>query len=280
MILWALAATWLIWGSTYLVIRFALVGFAPYFMMATRFVCAGAVLLGWQMLRGASLPTLTEWRNAFLVGALMLGGGMGGVAYAEQTIASALVVSFIAVTPLLLVAINLVFRIYPRPSELLAVFVGLAGVLLLTQGAAPLFSCARGYRVCDRNARRWHRAAGDVCTRRRVVALANAGRRLDGLVVSRGIWIADCVQRLHAVARSHLAKPCRELFACESAGCPRSRRDAGRRTRDQPGVLGVVHRSDRRGAAVHRSAAMISLLDHLDGARQATGVAVIIDVSK
>jgi drug/metabolite transporter (DMT)-like permease len=130
-----LAATWLIWGSTYLAIRFALAGFPPYFLMATRFVCAGALLMGWQMARGAVLPNATEWRNALLVGTLMLGGGMGGVAFAEQTIASGLVVAFIAVIPLLLVLINVAFGVYPRRTELLAVTVGLAGVLMLTQGS-------------------------------------------------------------------------------------------------------------------------------------------------
>jgi len=50
-----LAATWLIWGSTYLAIRFALAGFPPYFLMAHSFVCAGALLMGWQMARGAVL---------------------------------------------------------------------------------------------------------------------------------------------------------------------------------------------------------------------------------
>ena len=47
-----LAVTWLVWGSTYLVIRFALVGFAPYFLMGTRFAVAGALLLAWQLARG------------------------------------------------------------------------------------------------------------------------------------------------------------------------------------------------------------------------------------
>ncbi|HME39376.1 MAG TPA: EamA family transporter [Steroidobacteraceae bacterium] len=135
LILSCLAATWLIWGSTYLVIRFALAGFAPYFMMATRFVFAGGLLLAWQLARGAPLPSLREWRNALLIGTLMLGGGMGGVAYAEQTIASGLVVAFIAVIPLLLVVINLAFGVHPKRSELLAVLVGLGGVLMLTQGA-------------------------------------------------------------------------------------------------------------------------------------------------
>jgi drug/metabolite transporter (DMT)-like permease len=134
LVLSCLAATWLIWGSTYLVIRFALVGFAPFFMMGTRFLCAGVLLMAWELARGAPLPSLQQWRNALLIGTLMLGGGMGGTAYAEQTIASGLVVAFIAVTPLLLVVINLAFRVFPSRSELLAVLVGLAGVLMLTQG--------------------------------------------------------------------------------------------------------------------------------------------------
>jgi drug/metabolite transporter (DMT)-like permease len=130
-----LAATWLIWGSTYLVIRFALVGFPPFFLMATRFIVAGTLLMGWQFAHGTKRPTLGEWRNALLIGTLMLGGGMGGVAYAEQTIASGLVVAFIAVMPMLLIVVNLAFRVLPRRSELIAVCVGLAGVLMLTQGA-------------------------------------------------------------------------------------------------------------------------------------------------
>ncbi len=134
-ILVCLGATWLIWGSTYLTIRFALAGFAPFFLMATRFIVAGGALLLWQMARGAPLPTAREWRNAAIIGTLMLGGGMGGTAYAEQSVASGLVVAFIAVTPLLLVLINMAFRIFPRRSELLAVCVGLLGVLMLTRGA-------------------------------------------------------------------------------------------------------------------------------------------------
>src|SRR6202166_488475 len=135
LILSCLAATWLIWGSTYLVIRFALVGFSPFFLMATRFICAGGILLAWQFARGATPPTVRECVNALLVGTLMLGGGMGGTAYAEQTIASGLVVAVIAVMPILLVVINLAFGVYPRRRELIAVCVGLAGVIMLTQGA-------------------------------------------------------------------------------------------------------------------------------------------------
>jgi drug/metabolite transporter (DMT)-like permease len=135
LVIGCLAATWLVWGSTYLVIRFALAGFAPYFLMATRFFVAGALLFAWQLVRGAALPTVREWRNALLIGTLMLGGGMGGVAYAEQTIPSGLVVAFIAIIPLMLVVINLAVGLRPQRSELIAVSVGFAGVLMLTQGA-------------------------------------------------------------------------------------------------------------------------------------------------
>jgi drug/metabolite transporter (DMT)-like permease len=65
----------------------------------------------------------------------MLGGGMGGTALAEQSIASGLVVAFIAVSPLLLVLFNLAYRVYPHRNEVLALIIGLVGVLLLTRGA-------------------------------------------------------------------------------------------------------------------------------------------------
>jgi drug/metabolite transporter (DMT)-like permease len=130
-----LAATWICWGATYLAIRYALAGFPPFLLMALRFFIAGALLLGYARARGAPLPSRRQWRNAAIVGALMLGAGMGGTAYAEQTIASGLVVAFIAVTPLLLTLINACAGRYPSRGELAGVLVGLAGVVLLTQGA-------------------------------------------------------------------------------------------------------------------------------------------------
>jgi drug/metabolite transporter (DMT)-like permease len=130
-----LAATWLVWGSTYLAIKYALVSFPPFFQMGTRFLFAGGLLLAWQCLRGKPLPTGREWRNALVVGTLMLGGGMGGTAYAEQTVGSGLVVAFIAVVPLMIAAFNLLWGVYPTRWEIAGIVVGLCGVLMLTQGA-------------------------------------------------------------------------------------------------------------------------------------------------
>ena len=135
LLLACIAATWFIWGSTYLAIKFALAGLPPFLMMASRFAVAGAVLLGYTLARGAPWPNRIEWRNAAIVGTLMLGCGMGGTAHAELTIDSGLVVAFIAVTPLLMVLASLPFGVRPARGEVIGVLIGLAGVLMLVRGA-------------------------------------------------------------------------------------------------------------------------------------------------
>jgi|SRR5579863_5445420 len=130
-----LAATWLVWGSTYLAIKFALRGFPPFFQMGTRFLAAGAILLLWSVWRGQPLPTLSQWRNATIIGALMLGAGMGAAAYAEQTVASGLVVAFIAVTPALITLVNWPFGLRPSRRETLGIGIGILGVFLLVRGS-------------------------------------------------------------------------------------------------------------------------------------------------
>lgn len=135
LLLACLAATWIVWGSTYLAIKFALISFPPFLQMGSRFLVAGLSVLAWMAWRGAAMPTRRQWVHALVVGALMLGGGMGGVAYAEQTVGSGLVVAFIAVVPLMIAALNRLWGIKPGRLELAGIVVGLCGVLMLTQGA-------------------------------------------------------------------------------------------------------------------------------------------------
>ena len=135
LILLCLAATWVVWGSTYLAIKYALLSFAPFLQMGSRFMFAGVLLAAWMRWRGAAWPTALQWRNAFVVGALMLGGGMGGTASAEVTVGSGLVVAFIAVIPLMITLLNLFWGVVPRLTEAVGIALGLAGVLMLTQGS-------------------------------------------------------------------------------------------------------------------------------------------------
>jgi drug/metabolite transporter (DMT)-like permease len=128
------AATWFVWGSTYLAIKFALISLPPFFQMGSRFLVAGLLLLGWMKWRGATMPSPIQWRNALVVGALMLGGGMGGVAYSEQTVASGLVVTFIAAQPMLQAALLSFWKVYPTRLELVGIGIGLIGVMMLVQG--------------------------------------------------------------------------------------------------------------------------------------------------
>jgi drug/metabolite transporter (DMT)-like permease len=130
------AATWLIWGSTYLAIKFALVSFPPFFGMGTRFVLAGGLLLAWTRACGRALPTKVQWRNAAIIGTLLLAGGMGGTAHAELTVASGLLVAFIAVMPAMIAILNLFFGVRPTRLETIGIAIGVTGVFLLTRGAA------------------------------------------------------------------------------------------------------------------------------------------------
>ena len=131
-----LAATWFIWGSTYLAIKLALRSFPPFLQNGTRFLLAGSILLLWARWRGQAMPTLGQWRNALVVGSLMLAANVGGVAYAEQTLASGLVVAFIAIVPALITIASLPFGIRPTRKEVIGIALGFFGVLLLVRGAA------------------------------------------------------------------------------------------------------------------------------------------------
>jgi drug/metabolite transporter (DMT)-like permease len=129
-----LAATWFGWGSSYLAIKFALASFPPFFQGGTRFLVAGGLLMAWAWQRGRELPTLIEWRNAAIVGTVMLGGIMAGVTYAEQSVASGLVVAVMAINPALITLASRAFGVRPSGLDVLGIVIGITGVLLLIRG--------------------------------------------------------------------------------------------------------------------------------------------------
>jgi drug/metabolite transporter (DMT)-like permease len=98
----ALFVLYVVWGSTYLGIAVAVETIPPFLMAAARFGIAGAVLLTWSLLRARGsfvAPSRREWRDSILVGTLLLGGGMGMVAYGEQTVPSGITALLVAMMP-------------------------------------------------------------------------------------------------------------------------------------------------------------------------------------
>src|SRR5512139_3993941 len=102
----AFAAIYLIWGSTYLAIRFAIETIPPYLMGGMRFLIAGSILYGVLRWRGVRSPSRRQWRAALIVGGLLLFGGNGGVMVAEQFVPSSLAALIIATVPLWMVLLN------------------------------------------------------------------------------------------------------------------------------------------------------------------------------
>ncbi len=99
-ILLSLFALYVIWGSTYLAMRVALVSFPPFLMSGIRFVIAGVLLYTFLRVRGAPAPTRPQILGSILIGILLLGGGNGGVSFAEQWVSSGLAAVGIAAVPL------------------------------------------------------------------------------------------------------------------------------------------------------------------------------------
>ena len=81
-------SVYIVWGSTYLAIRFAVESIPPFLMAGVRFLIAGSILYAFRRLRGDAAPTRRQWRSAAIIGLLMLLGGNGLLSYAEQKVPS------------------------------------------------------------------------------------------------------------------------------------------------------------------------------------------------
>src|SRR5262245_63226436 len=83
-IILAFASVYVLWGSTYLAIRYAVETIPPFVMGAARFVIAGWALYLFARMRGAARPTRQDIRTAGITGVLMLGGGNAAVIWSEK----------------------------------------------------------------------------------------------------------------------------------------------------------------------------------------------------
>ena len=129
----AFATVYLVWGTTYFAIGEIVHTIPPLLMTASRFLVAGTLLFTWRRFKAPAPPTWAHWRAAALISALLLLGGYGTTAWAQQRVPSGLTALLVSVTPLLMVMIDWLRPGGTRPHG--AVFAGLAlggcGIVLL-----------------------------------------------------------------------------------------------------------------------------------------------------
>ena len=141
----AFAALYLIWGSTYLGILFAIQSIPPFLMAGARFLLAGLIMFAIARTQGPLRSTWAEWRTALIVGACLLLGGNGGVTLSEKFIESGLASLIVATVPIYITLLGWLFGMIPRPAPI--VWVGLAGGFLgvaILLGPALRFSSEGG----------------------------------------------------------------------------------------------------------------------------------------
>ena len=182
LIVLSLIGVYLIWGSTYLAIRIALVDYPPFLMGAIRFFIAGVLMFGVMRWRGIAAPTRAQWFNCAITGTLLLGFGNGLVCYAEQTVASGLAAVAVASMPLFAAVCAGFYRQWPTRIETLGLLVGFGGVVLLNFGG-DLRGSPLGALALIVAAATW--AFGSVWSRRRDMphpAMSTAAQMLCGSV--------------------------------------------------------------------------------------------------
>lgn len=133
----ALTAVYLIWGSTYLAIRFALEGgFPPFLLGGVRFLLAGSVMYAVLRWRGDAAPTAAQWRNTAVMGVLLLLLGNGMVNVAEQTVSSGMAAVAVASAPLWMALFALFRGERPTRLEWVGLAIGFVGVIGLNAGSS------------------------------------------------------------------------------------------------------------------------------------------------
>ena len=124
----AFAALYIIWGSTYLAIFFAIQSIPPFLMAGTRFFIAGLVMLAIARLQGPLKSTWPDWRTSLIVGACLLLCGNGGVTISEKFVETGLASLIVATVPIYMTLLGWMTGMSPRPSGI--VWLGLTGGLV------------------------------------------------------------------------------------------------------------------------------------------------------
>ncbi|MGN6104009.1 MAG: drug/metabolite exporter YedA, partial [Kofleriaceae bacterium] len=130
----SLIAVYVIWGSTYLAMRIAVVDLPPLLMASLRFSAAGLVMLLVALRRGAAWPSARDWLRVLPIGALLFLGGNGFVAIAQLSVTSGGAAVVCAMMPLWVGVLGAITGERPSRREWLSLVIGFAGVAVLMGG--------------------------------------------------------------------------------------------------------------------------------------------------
>ena len=130
----SLLTLYVVWGSTYLAIRWALESYPPFLLAGVRFLCAGVVFYAFLRWRGMAPPTRTQWRNAGMTSVLLLVLGNGLVCFAEQRVSSGIAAVAVSSMPLFAAVFGGLYGQWPSRREVAGLLVGFVGVVVLNLG--------------------------------------------------------------------------------------------------------------------------------------------------
>lgn len=135
-VLTALIALYLIWGSTYFAMRLVVEGMPPLLSAGIRYTIAGALMVVFLKWRGAAWPTAVQWRDAGIVGVLLLLGGNGAVALAlDQGVSSGMSALVVAIAPLFALVFASLWGQVVQGRDWVGIALGFCGVVLLNTGS-------------------------------------------------------------------------------------------------------------------------------------------------
>jgi drug/metabolite transporter (DMT)-like permease len=129
----ALGLVYVVWGSTYLAIGFAIKTLPPFLMAGARFMASGALLFVFLLLRGVPWPSLRHWRSAGIVGFLLITVANGGVCWIERWVPSGVTALLVGTVPLWMALLMALGPKGQKPSLSIwaGISLGFLGIVLL-----------------------------------------------------------------------------------------------------------------------------------------------------
>ena len=131
----ALASVYVLWGSTYLAIRYALESYPPFLLGTFRMFTAGALMYAVLRMRGAAPPTAKQWRTLVVLSIFMVLLSNGLVNLAETEVGSGMAAIAVASMPLFAGVFAMLRGRHPTRSEWVGLVIGFGGVVWLNAGS-------------------------------------------------------------------------------------------------------------------------------------------------